>query len=58
MITLGIVLILIGLSLWLEKIGFSYFALVKNWPVILIIIGLSVLIRGLKKKTKRIKIEK
>lgn len=57
MTILGLILILIGLALWLEKIGLSHFALAKNWPVILIILGLSVLIRGLKKKEKRTKID-
>jgi thiol:disulfide interchange protein len=57
MIILGIILILIGLSIWLEKIGFPKFALARNWPILLVLFGLWLLIKGLKKKGKKIKIE-
>ncbi|MEO0098755.1 MAG: DUF5668 domain-containing protein [candidate division WOR-3 bacterium] len=57
MMILGIFLILIGLFIWLERIGFPHFALAKNWPLLLIIFGFWILIKGLKKKRRKVKID-
>lgn len=43
----GILLIVIGAWLWLAKLGYLSFSLSRDWPVIIIIVGLFTLIEGI-----------
>jgi hypothetical protein len=43
----GILLLLIGAWLWLAKLGYLSFDLARDWPVIIIIVGLFTVIEGI-----------
>ena len=62
-ITIGIIIIMIGLWIWLSNLGITFIKFSRDWPVILILYGIYLMYRGFKKnknKTLRIlrKVEK
>jgi hypothetical protein len=49
-ITGSVLLIVIGALIWLSNLGIIHIALYRNWPVILIIIGVIGLIKHIIKR--------
>ncbi len=54
MIIEGLILIVIGLLIWLSKLGvFSYQVIFRrDWPLILVIIGILILVETITKKRR------
>ena len=48
----GIILIIIGLWIWLSSLGVPYISFSKNWPLILIFLGLYIIIRRLTRRSR------
>lgn len=55
MIIEGLILIVIGLLIWLSKLGvFSYRVIFRrDWPLILVIIGIIILVETITKKRRQ-----
>ncbi len=49
----GIILIVIGLWIWLSSLGVPYLSFSKNWPLILVFLGIYIIIRRLTKGRPR-----
>jgi Na+/H+ antiporter NhaD/arsenite permease-like protein len=52
MISGGVLLIIIGLIIWLNKMGIWQWSWGRDWPVILVIIGIISIIENLESKGK------
>jgi len=52
--TEALLLIVIGVFIWLANLGIFIFNFRRDWPVILIILGLIELLNGLIRKRKRL----
>jgi uncharacterized sodium:solute symporter family permease YidK len=48
----GIVIILIGVWIWLSHLGYASFNFARDWPIILIIIGLYVIANGISSRVR------
>jgi hypothetical protein len=46
----GIILIIIGLWIWLSSLGVPYISFSKNWPLLIVALGLYIIIRRLTRR--------
>ncbi len=49
----GIIIILIGLWIWLSNLGYLSFSFSRDWPVLIVIIGILILIDGIARYIRR-----
>lgn len=49
----GVALIVIGSWLWLSKLGMPYISFSRNWPLILVGLGIYLIIRKIVKQQRR-----
>ncbi|MDH5684504.1 MAG: DUF5668 domain-containing protein [candidate division WOR-3 bacterium] len=49
----GIIIIIIGLWIWLSSLGVPYISFSKNWPLLIVALGLYIIIRRLIKRGRR-----
>ena len=52
-ITVGIIILIIGLWIWLSNFGLIFIKFSRDWPVILILLGIYLIYRGIKSKKKK-----
>jgi hypothetical protein len=49
----GIAVLLIGTWVWLSALGVPYISFRQNWPLLIVAFGVLVLIRGIRRATRR-----
>ncbi|UCG42404.1 MAG: hypothetical protein JSU73_11105 [candidate division WOR-3 bacterium] len=49
----GIAVLLIGIWVWLSALGVPYISFRQNWPLLIVALGVLVLIRGIRRATRR-----
>ncbi|MEO0092660.1 MAG: DUF5668 domain-containing protein [candidate division WOR-3 bacterium] len=52
--TMGIILIILGLWIWLSYLGVPYISFHKNWPLLLVGLGIYIIIRRLIRRSLRV----
>jgi amino acid permease len=48
----GIIIIIIGLWIWLSSLGVPYISFSKNWPLLIVFLGIYIIIRRLTKRRR------
>lgn len=49
----GVIVILVGLWIWLANFGYLSFSFSRDWPVLIIIIGILIIVEGIAKYIRR-----
>jgi len=49
----GAVIIILGLWIWLSALGVPYIAFSKNWPLLLVALGVYIIVRRVRKTARR-----
>lgn len=49
----GIIVLVVGLWIWLSALNVPYISFARNWPLLIVALGLWVVVRGIRRATRR-----
>jgi ABC-type amino acid transport system permease subunit len=49
----GVALVVVGLWIWLSALGVPYIAFSRNWPLLIVALGVHIIVRSVVRRARR-----